>query len=363
MTPITNIDEIVRKENAKEPTDRTYQLSADEINIIIATIKVLRDGKYQLPTGGIPSTDLSSAVRESLTKANNAASQSTTYTKAEVDGKILPVDAVPTSGSNNLVKSGGVRSYFDNLRAQLRGYGVSAQGGVVYNRGIDPVFYCGSFNSTYHGADAEILMNEELNKLHSPNGLSNKTYECNAADAELRGTRPIPGGICHINLHGSQIWFINNVESYSEDRWTQVFFNAAAGYNESRVRPGKNIVIRFRIKTDPTLERYDAWSEFYEIPYNIMERFFPSDPQNYDNANRITETGFRGYVNGGIPVESGMTWGSLAVRRASTADANGFIAVEQTFYARDGNHIGKSWRRLGLINTREDRATFFDWYD
>lgn len=373
MTPITNIDEIVRKENAKEPTDRTYQLSADEINVIVATIKVLRDGKYQLPTGGIPSTDLSSAVRNLLTKANNAAPQSTTYTKAEVDGKILPVDAVPTLGSNNLVRSGGVRNYFDNLKAQLRGYGVLAQDGVAYYRGLDPVFFCGTFSLTYHGEYADAVANAELDKLHSPSGSSNDTYECNASEAELHSvSRPIPGGLCHINVNGSHIWFINNVRGYAQDLWVQVFFNVRVGLvryeqdgeikTKKGLFPGQNVVTRTRIKANDSDEMYTLWSDFYEIPFNITEKLFPSDPQGYDNANHITETGFRGYVNSGIPVESGMTWGSLAVRRASTADANGIIAVEQTFYARDGNHIGKSWHRLGLINP-QGNVSFFDWYD
>lgn len=43
------------------------------------------DTAYQKPTGGIPKTDLASAVQTSLGKADNAAPQATTYTKAEVD--------------------------------------------------------------------------------------------------------------------------------------------------------------------------------------------------------------------------------------------------------------------------------------
>jgi len=43
---------------------------------------------YQKPSGGIPSTDMTSGVQSSLQKADNAAPQSTTYTKTEVDGLI-----------------------------------------------------------------------------------------------------------------------------------------------------------------------------------------------------------------------------------------------------------------------------------
>ena len=42
-------------------------------------------GTYSKPSGGIPSTDLDEDVNASLSKANNAAPQSTTYTKTEID--------------------------------------------------------------------------------------------------------------------------------------------------------------------------------------------------------------------------------------------------------------------------------------
>ena len=45
------------------------------------------DTKYTKPSGGIPSTDMTSAVQSSLGKADAAAPQSTTYTKTEVDAK------------------------------------------------------------------------------------------------------------------------------------------------------------------------------------------------------------------------------------------------------------------------------------
>ena len=46
------------------------------------------DTAYQKPIGGIPDTDLSSAVQTSLGKADAAAPQSTTYTKTEVDNLV-----------------------------------------------------------------------------------------------------------------------------------------------------------------------------------------------------------------------------------------------------------------------------------
>ena len=74
-------------------------------------------------------------------------------------------------------------------------------------------------------------MLEELNKLHGNGG---DTYTCTAAEVNnpregeyrLPEIRPIPIGLCQINLYGSHIWFINNVKSYSDDQWTQTFLNA-----------------------------------------------------------------------------------------------------------------------------------------
>lgn len=50
------------------------------------------DTAYQKPSTGIPKTDLASAVQASLGKADDAAPQSTTYTKTEVDNKVKAVD-------------------------------------------------------------------------------------------------------------------------------------------------------------------------------------------------------------------------------------------------------------------------------
>ena len=50
------------------------------------------DTAYQKSSTGIPKTDLASAVQASLGKADDAAPQSTTYTKTEVDNKVKAVD-------------------------------------------------------------------------------------------------------------------------------------------------------------------------------------------------------------------------------------------------------------------------------
>jgi len=71
---------------------------------------------YQKPSGGIPASDLASAVQTSLTAADNAAPQSTTYTKTETNTLLaakqgtLTFDSTPTNGSTNPVTSGGVYS-------------------------------------------------------------------------------------------------------------------------------------------------------------------------------------------------------------------------------------------------------------
>ena len=102
---------------------------------------------YQKPSGGIPASDLTSAVQTSLGKADAAAPQSTTYTKTEVDaalalkqtssqlatvngsdithggnvtivaaeGQTITIDAAPTAGSNNAVSSGGVWQQYNGI--------------------------------------------------------------------------------------------------------------------------------------------------------------------------------------------------------------------------------------------------------
>jgi len=162
----------------------------------------------------------------------------------------------------------------DSIIPKLRGYGM-LDGNVTYEIGKDPVFYCGGFNTSYHGEEAVQEMNKELDKYHSPN-YPTLTYTCNAAEDSLRGTRYVPSGLCHINLYGSHIWFINNVMSYADDNWTQIFFNVSIGdyTDEGQTKKGiifagSNIAIRRRIKANEGDEKCTLWSDFYEIPYNI----------------------------------------------------------------------------------------------
>ena len=63
---------------------------------------------YQKPGSGIPPTDLSKSVRDSLAAADAAAPQSSTYTKVEVNNLIvpqgigaIPVTELPSSGNTN----------------------------------------------------------------------------------------------------------------------------------------------------------------------------------------------------------------------------------------------------------------------
>ena len=61
---------------------------------VIADLNDIRSGAsagstaYQKPSGGIPSTDLTSGVQTSLQKADDAAPQATTYNKTQVDGLV-----------------------------------------------------------------------------------------------------------------------------------------------------------------------------------------------------------------------------------------------------------------------------------
>lgn len=57
----------------------------DTLAGVIAGINEAIAAKYTKPSGGIPSTDLSEAVQDSLAKAKAAAPQSNTYTKSETD--------------------------------------------------------------------------------------------------------------------------------------------------------------------------------------------------------------------------------------------------------------------------------------
>lgn len=75
---------------------------------------------YQKPSGGIPKSDMASAVQTSLGKADAAAPQSTTYTKTEVDNLLagkqatLTFDTAPQAGSTKPVTSNGIYSAIQN---------------------------------------------------------------------------------------------------------------------------------------------------------------------------------------------------------------------------------------------------------
>lgn len=86
---------------------------------------------------------------------------------------------------------------------------------------------------------------------------------------------------------------------------------------------------------------------------------FPSDPQDSADANELSVTGFRGYVNVNIPSDAA-GWGSMSIRRATTPDGNGFISVEQTFYGRSNGDTGKIWQRLGFIDA-QGTLNFMGW--
>lgn len=78
---------------------------------------------------------------------------------------------------------------------------------------------------------------------------------------------------------------------------------------------------------------------------------YPSDPQlGITDANRLVQSGFTGYVTTNTP-ENATGWGSLSVRRATTADGNGYTPVEQIFYSRAEADLGKIWTRIGFIDS------------
>ena len=79
---------------------------------------------YQKPVGGIPSEDMSSGVQSSLQKAENAAPQSTTYNKTEVDGMIGGIEEKIPSGAssqNKLVDQQTMNSSIATATATYRG--------------------------------------------------------------------------------------------------------------------------------------------------------------------------------------------------------------------------------------------------
>jgi len=60
----------------------------DHINLDGTEYDIQDAGAYRKPQGGIPKSDLADGVKESLTKADQAAPQSNTYNKGEVDTKL-----------------------------------------------------------------------------------------------------------------------------------------------------------------------------------------------------------------------------------------------------------------------------------
>lgn len=92
----------------------------------ISDLSTIRSGAsagataYQKPNGGIPKSDMASAVQTSLGKADAAAPQSTTYTKTEVNNLLagkqatLTFDTAPQAGSTKPVTSNGIYSAIQN---------------------------------------------------------------------------------------------------------------------------------------------------------------------------------------------------------------------------------------------------------
>lgn len=92
----------------------------------ISDLSTIRSGAsagataYQKPSGGIPKSDMASAVQTSLGKADAAAPQSTTYTKTEVDNLLagkqatLTFDTAPQAGSTKPVTSNGIYAAIQN---------------------------------------------------------------------------------------------------------------------------------------------------------------------------------------------------------------------------------------------------------
>jgi len=85
---------------------------------------------------------------------------------------------------------------------------------------------------------------------------------------------------------------------------------------------------------------------------------YPSDPQSgITDANQLVQSGFTGYVDTNTPAAG---WGSLSVRRATTADGAGYWSVEQTFYGRGSSANGKIWQRLGFVDA-QGGVSFMNW--
>ena len=135
------------------------------------------DSAYQKPSGGIPASDLSSAVQTSLGKADAAAPQATTYTKTEVNNLLVPanttiqvVTELPASGSaNTIYRVPGTNSYTD--------YGWDGTQFVplaTYTNGIDNVPTANSNNLVKSGGiwESSQLAVDVLGKISCKYGLT-----------------------------------------------------------------------------------------------------------------------------------------------------------------------------------------------
>lgn len=90
-----------------------------QIDTMVQTINQAIAAKYTKPSGGIPSSDMSSSVQTSLQKADNAAPQATTYTKTETD-----TNFVGAPGQSVLAQAFAVLlAAIDGLKAQLGNLG------------------------------------------------------------------------------------------------------------------------------------------------------------------------------------------------------------------------------------------------
>ena len=110
-TPLADTSDLYDNENNQglnatlqevpEKADQSDTYTKQEVNTAlggkqdtIADLSEIRSGAaagataFQMPSGGIPKTDLAAAVQDSLNAADNAAPQANTYTKAEVNGLV-----------------------------------------------------------------------------------------------------------------------------------------------------------------------------------------------------------------------------------------------------------------------------------
>ena len=141
--------------------------------------------------------------------------------------------------------------------------------GKYYTPGKDPIFNCGNYDFNEEETYEEVLQraNNDLDSLHYQGTESteedDKKYRCHANDENFKGKlRYIPIGICQISIFDSHIWFINNVISFENDEWTQIFFNVDVTDN-GYLFGGKNVAIRYY--------NNGQWTPFNIIPFDIND--------------------------------------------------------------------------------------------